>query len=171
MEEIVLVNLDDDIVGYCEKIETHRRGLLHRAFSVFIFNDKGEMLIQKRNVNKYHSGGLWTNACCSHQRKNEELGEAVRRGLQEELGFQCELRECFDFVYRTVFEDMLIEYELDHVYVGNYNGEVILNKNEASEIMWISLDELKNKLSTEPQNFTVWFLTAAPRVIKGMEGI
>lgn len=171
MEEIVLVNIDDEIVGSGEKLEVHRRGLLHRAFSIFVINDKGQMLIQKRNENKYHSGGLWTNSCCSHQRVNEELEEAIHRRLQEEMGFDCELQECFDFVYRTVFEDMLVEYELDHVYVGKYNGEVFLNENEASEFMWISLDDLKNKLLTEPHNFTVWFLTAAPRVIKGMECI
>lgn len=171
MEEIILVNLDDEIVGHCEKLETHRRGLLHRAFSIFIFNDEGEILIQKRNVNKYHSGGLWTNDCCSHQRKNENLSEAVHRRLQEELGFECELRESFSFVYRTVFDDMLVEYELDHVYTGRYNGKVSLNENEASEYRWIYLDELKNKLLIAPQDFTVWFLTAAPRVIKGLEGI
>lgn len=169
MEKIVLVDIDDKIVGSAGKMEVHRKGLLHRAFSIFIINDKGQMLIQKRNVNKYHSGGLWTNSCCSHQRTDEKLGEAIHRRLQEELGFDCELHEQFDFVYRTVFADGLIEYELDHVYLGNYNGEVKLNKDEATDIMWISADELKNKLEKEPEKFTAWFLIAGPRVIKGMK--
>lgn len=169
MEKIVLVNVDDEIVGSAEKMEVHRKGLLHRAFSIFIINDKGEMLIQKRNDSKYHSGGLWTNSCCSHQRINEELDEAIHRRLQEELGFDCKLQEQFDFVYRTVFRDSLIEYELDHVYIGNYSGEVNVNEEEVSEFMWISIDELKDKLNKEAQKFTIWFLTAAPRVIKGLK--
>lgn len=169
MEKIVLVNIDDEIVGSAEKMEVHRKGLLHRAFSIFIINDKGEMLIQKRNDSKYHSGGLWTNSCCSHQRINEELDEAIHRRLQEELGFDCKLQEQFDFVYRTVFRDSLIEYELDHVYIGNYSGEVNVNEEEISEFMWISKDELKDKLNKEAQKFTTWFLTAAPRVIKGLK--
>lgn len=169
MEEITLVNLDDEIIGYCEKMEAHRKGLLHRAFSIFIFNDKGDMLIQKRNENKYHSGGLWTNACCSHQRKNEELSEATHRRLQEELGFDCELQEMFDFIYRAKFEDSLVEYELDHVFLGYYSGEVQLNQEEASETVWISVDDLKEKILHESNNFTVWFHIAAPKVIKGMK--
>lgn len=169
MEEIVLVNIDDKIVGAAEKAEVHKKGLLHRAFSIFIINNKFEMLIQKRNVNKYHSGGLWTNSCCSHQRTNEELEEAVHRRLQEELGFDCELHEQFDFVYRTVFSDALIEYELDHVYIGNYGGEIKLNEDEASDIMWISMEDLKDKLEKEPQMFTACFFIAAPRVIRGLK--
>ena len=169
MEKIVLVNIDDEIVGSAEKMEVHRKGLLHRAFSIFIINDKGEMLIQKRNDSKYHSGGLWTNSCCSHQRINEELDEAIHRRLQEELGFDCKLQEQFDFVYRTVFRDSLIEYELDHVYIGNYSGEVNVNEEEISEFRWISKDELKDKLNKEAQKFTTWVLTAAPRVIKGLK--
>ena len=168
MEEILLINIDDEIVGNGEKLEVHKKGLLHRAFSIFIFNDEGQMLIQKRNINKYHSGGLWTNSCCSHQRKGEELEEAAHRRLYEELGFDCELEEKFDFVYRTAFQDSMIEYELDHVFVGRYNGEVVLNKDEASEIMWISVENLKEKLQYESQKFTSWFLIAAPRIIRGL---
>lgn len=169
MEKIILVNMDDEIVGSGEKMYVHEKGLLHRAFSIFILNNKGQMLIQKRNENKYHSGGLWTNSCCSHQREGEELEEAVHRRLKEELGFDCDLQEQFNFTYRTVFSDLLIEYEVDHVYTGNYDGPVIINKEEASEIMWISINELKEKLEREPQKFTSWFLIAAPRVIRGLD--
>lgn len=169
MEKIVLVNIDDEIVGSGEKMYVHENGVLHRAFSIFIMNNKGQMLIQKRNEKKYHSGGLWTNSCCSHQRENEKLEEAVHRRLKEELGFDCNLQEQFDFTYRTVFNDHLIEYEVDHVYIGNYDGPVAINEEEASEIMWISVDELKDKLEKEPQIFTSWFLIAAPRVIRGLE--
>ena len=168
MEEILLVNIDDEIVGSAEKMEVHKKGLLHRAFSIFIVNDKSQMLIQKRNENKYHSGGLWTNSCCSHQRVDEKLEEAIHRRLKEELGFDCELNEQFDFVYRTVFEDSLIEYELDHVYLGNYNGEVKVDEDEVSDIMWISIHDLKDKLENEPKIFTTWFLIACPQVIKGL---
>ena len=168
-EEIALVDLDDQITGYCEKMAVHRNGLLHRAFSLFIFNEKGEMLIQKRSRNKYHSGGLWTNACCSHQRKNEELSDAVHRRLREELGFDCALTEAFSFVYRTVFANGLTEYELDHVFTGTYSGPVELNKEEASDSMWISPEKLKAALLAEPQKFTAWFLIAAPGVLKGRE--
>lgn len=137
-EEITLVDIDDHITGYSTKEDVHKRGLLHRAFSVFIVNDN-KMLIQMRNPNKYHSGGLWSNACCSHQRKEEILSEAVHRRMNEELGFDCPLEEKFKFIYRTRFENGLVEYELDHVFVGEYCGEVCIDPNEASEIDGLSL--------------------------------
>ena len=168
MEEIILVNLDDEIIGSGEKLHVHKDGLLHRAFSIFIVNNKGQMLIQKRNENKYHSGGLWANSCCSHQRADEKLQEAIHRRLQEELGFDCELEEQFSFVYRTVFDNSLVEYEVDHVFLGHYSGEIEINKDEVTEIMWISLDELSEKLVNEPEKFASWFLIAAPQVIRGL---
>lgn len=165
---IALVDLDDRIIGYETKAEVHRKGLLHRAFSVFIVND-GKMLIQMRNPDKYHSGGLWSNACCSHQRKGEELEDSVHRRMEEELGFDCALEEKFDFVYRTQFREDLIEYEFDHVFVGQYSGDVRVDPQEASEIRWIALGELKEQLMNTPEAFSSWFLICAPKVIAGME--
>ena len=165
---IALVDLDDRIIGYETKEEVHRKGLLHRAFSVFIV-DEGKMLIQMRNPDKYHSGGLWSNACCSHQRKGEELEESVHRRMEEELGFDCALEEKFDFVYRTQFREDLIEYEFDHVFVGHYSGDVRVDPQEASQIKWIPLGELKEQLMRTPEMFSSWFLICAPKVIAGME--
>src|SRR5690348_5807899 len=120
MEQVVLVNEEDQEVGTMEKMEAHRRGVLHRAFSVFIFNKQGEMLLQQRAQEKYHSGGLWTNACCSHPRPGEEVSEGAGRRLVEELGFETELQPVFNFVYKANFENGLIEHEFDHVYFGTY---------------------------------------------------
>ena len=164
-EKLILVNYDDEEIGYAEKMKAHRDGLLHRAFSVFIIHD-GKMLIQKRNDRKYHSGGLWANACCSHPRKGEELQEAVHRRMKEELGFDCEVRELFDFVYRTTFEDHLCEYEYDHVFLGDYAGEVELNEEEASEIKWIDIAELKEAVVKNPEQFASRFLIALQKVIR-----
>lgn len=163
-EEITLVDIDDHITGYSTKEDVHKRGLLHRAFSVFIVNDN-KMLIQMRNPNKYHSGGLWSNACCSHQRKEEILSEAVHRRMNEELGFDCPLEEKFKFIYRTRFENGLVEYELDHVFVGEYCGEVCVDPKEASEIRWVEFDELKRELLDNPESFSSWFIICAPRVL------
>lgn len=169
MENVIaLVDLDDNITGYETKAEVHRRGLLHRAFSVFIINN-GKMLIQMRNPDKYHSGGLWSNACCSHQRDGEELVESVHRRMEEELGFDCHLEEKFSFVYRTQFRPDLIEYEYDHVFVGNYDGEVSVNPEEASEIRWIAFEDLKAELLKSPEKFSSWFIICAPKVMAGLD--
>ena len=125
MEEVVLVDEQDKPVGVMEKMQAHREGKLHRAFSVFIFNDKGEMLLQQRAFNKYHSAGLWTNACCSHPKPNETTETAAARRLNEELGFKTSLEKLFDFTYKASFENGLTEYEFDHVFSGIYNGEII----------------------------------------------
>ncbi len=166
-ENITLVNLKDEEVGFATKEAVHEKGLLHRAFSVFIIHDD-KMLIQKRAEGKYHSGGLWTNSCCSHQRRGEQLEEAVHRRMQEELGFDCAVEEKFHFVYRHPFENGLTEFELDHVFVGDYDGPVTCNKEEASEIKWISIPELQKDMETNPQQYTVWFMTAAPQVMERM---
>ena len=162
---IALVDIQDNIIGYATKEEAHRRGLLHRAFSVFIVRD-GQMLIQKRNPDKYHSGGLWSNACCSHQRLGEELSESVHRRMTEEMGFDCGLEEKFSFIYRTVFREDMIEYEYDHVFVGNYDGDVEVNPEEASEIRWVSFGRLREELLKTPERFSSWFLICAPRVME-----
>lgn len=168
MDELILVNAEDEEIGYGEKAYVHEKGLLHRAFSVFIVND-GKMLIQKRNRNKYHSGGLWTNACCSHPRKGESLKEAVHRRLEEELGIDCDVEELFDFMYRTVFAENLYEYEFDHVFLADYSGSIELNREEASEIKWIDLQELKEDIVRRPEKYTSWFLIAVNKVIKVAE--
>ena len=167
-DRIALVDLDDNITGYATKEEAHRRGLLHRAFSVFIIND-GQMLIQMRNPDKYHSGGLWSNACCSHQRDGEGLTESVHRRMAEELGFDCHLEEKFSFIYRTQFRPDLIEYEFDHVFAGCYDGEIRVDPEEASETRWISFRDLKEELLRTPERFSSWFIICAPKVIAEYE--
>ena len=170
MEDLIaLVDINDRITGYETKGEVHRRGLLHRAFSVFIVRD-GRMLIQRRNPDKYHSGGLWSNTCCSHQRKGEELQESVHRRMIEEMGIDCELEELFSFVYRTQFRPDLIEYEYDHVFAGSYEGEVRVNPEEASEIKWIPFEELEKALVKTPEKFSSWFIISAPEVMKKLCG-
>ena len=130
MEEVILVNEQDEQTGTIEKMEAHRKALLHRAFSVFIFNGKGEMLLQQRAMGKYHSPGLWTNACCSHPRPGEEVETAAFRRLKEEMGIETSLKKIFDFIYRTEFDNGLTEYEFDHVYIGTYPGAAMIRTKE-----------------------------------------
>lgn len=167
-EKIVLVDLDDQITGSETKTRVHEEGLLHRAFSIFILDDT-KMLLQRRSIDKYHSGGLWSNACCSHQRENELLDEAVHRRMNEELGFDCSLNEMFSFIYRTVFENGLTEYEYDHVFVGEYSGTISINYEEASEVKWFEFEELKRMMQSNPELFSSWFIIAAPRIIRIIE--
>src|ERR1044072_1062769 len=123
MEEVILVNERDEATGIMEKMEAHQKGVLHRAFSVFIFNNKNEMLLQQRAIKKYHSGGLWTKACCSHPRPGETKSDAALRRLYEELGFTTSIEKIFDFTYKASFENGLTENEFDHVFAGIYNGD------------------------------------------------
>lgn len=156
-ENILTVDEQDRETGYMEKIEVHKKGILHRAFSVMIFNDNGEVLIQKRAKRKYHSPGLWTNSCCSHQREGETLTEAVARRIQEELGITCDCKEEFKFKYRVEFDNGLIEHEIDHVFIGHYNGNVFPNEDEVEEIRWVPLDKLHKEMREHPEDFTYWF--------------
>lgn len=156
-EEIILVDENDNELGFIPKMEAHERGLLHRAFSVFVFNDAGEMLIQQRALDKYHSPGLWTNTCCSHPGKNEEAEKAAHRRLREEMGFDCELQYVYKFLYRAELENNLIEHELDHVFTGVYNQNPEPNAAEVAAYRWISETQLKAELNSAPQNFTYWF--------------
>lgn len=168
MEEIILVNTRDEPIGTCEKLAAHVRPTLHRAFSVFLHSN-GQMLLQKRNREKYHSGGLWTNACCSHPRAGETLAEAVPRRMREELGIQVPLAELFSFVYFARFSDRLFEYEYDHVFLGEYAGMPRFDPAEAEEMRWVDFSQLRQELAEHPEQFTVWFLSAAPRVLDYLE--
>jgi isopentenyl-diphosphate delta-isomerase len=156
-EYILTVDDQDRETGYMEKMEAHEKGVLHRAFSVMIFNDEGEVLLQKRAKMKYHSPGLWANSCCSHQREGETLTEAVSRRIKEELGITCDCKEEFKFRYQVEFDNGLIEHEIDHVFIGHYNGTVVPNEDEVEEICWVSLDKLNKEMSEHPENFTYWF--------------
>lgn len=158
MEEfVVLVDQDDQKLGLMEKQQAHVTGLLHRAFSVFIFNSKGELMIQQRAASKYHSPTLWTNTCCSHPRDKETYEEAAHRRLQEEMGFDCELEYKFNFIYKAHLENDLIEHELDHVFIGTFDEEPKLNPEEVMAYRWVELDDLKKDIDKNPQNYTAWF--------------
>lgn len=166
MEDLlVLVDLEDHPIGLEGKWKVHQQGLLHRAFSVFLLQGN-QMLIQKRAEHKYHSAGLWANTCCSHPRVGESLDLAVERRLLEETAIQCPVHPLFSFHYRAVFENGLIEYELDHVYVGQYSGTFQANPEEASQMKWITFEELESELTHHPEQFAPWFIIAAPQVMK-----
>lgn len=169
MEEVVLVDEHDREIGLMEKIEAHEKALLHRAFSVFIFNENGEMLLQQRAFTKYHSGGLWTNACCSHPRQNEEVMQAAQRRLQEEMGFTTELKKAFSFTYKAAFDNGLTEHEFDHVFIGTYNGVINFNKDEVHRYKYVSIAQIENMLALNPPDYTVWFKIAFEKVKEWME--
>lgn len=162
--EVILVNEQDEPTGVMEKMEAHREARLHRAFSIFIFNSKGEMLLQQRALVKYHSAGLWTNACCSHPIPGEETADAASRRLQEEMGFTVPLTKIFDFVYKHEFEHGLTEHEFDHVFVGTWNGRIQPDSQEVLDYCYKSLAEIEATLLTHPQKYTAWFSLAFPRV-------
>ena len=154
--DVVLVDSDDQEIGTCEKLEAHIKGLLHRAFSVFIFNDAGELLLQRRAYGKYHSEGLWTNTCCSHPAPGETTIEAGNRRLMEEMGMECELHTSFSFEYRATLDHSLTEHELDHVLFGYSNEAPTLNPVEAIDYQWVALDKLKNSIAAQPELYTAW---------------
>jgi isopentenyl-diphosphate delta-isomerase, type 1 len=164
--EVILVNELDQQTGAMEKMEAHQKGVLHRAFSIFIFNTKGEMLIQQRAAGKYHNPGLWTNACCSHPMPGEATLPAAERRLYEELGFTTPLKKVFDFTYKVAFENGLTEHEFDHVFTGEYDGEIKANASEVKDFCYKTVDEIGLTLETHPQKFTAWFKIAFPEVIK-----
>ncbi|MEK6927357.1 MAG: isopentenyl-diphosphate Delta-isomerase [Nanoarchaeota archaeon] len=155
--EIVLVNDLDEVIGYEQKMKVHKNGLLHRAFSVLIFNLKNEMLLQKRNRSKYHSGSLWTNACCGHPKQEQVLKEAAEKRLFEEMGLNCKLNEIFNFRYYHNFSNGLTENEIDHVFIGYSDCNPSLNPIEAEDYKWISLDEVEKDISQSPEEYTYWF--------------
>ena len=156
-EKVILVDREDNQVGTMPKLEAHEKALLHRAFSVFIFNEKGELMLQRRALHKYHSPGLWTNTCCSHQRVGETNIEAGKRRLFEEMGFSCELEDTFWFIYKATFDNGLTEHELDHVMIGKYNAEPKINPDEVAEYKWMTLEDLKIDMKDHPEKYTAWF--------------
>lgn len=163
-ERIILVDETDKDIGTEEKMEAHKAGKLHRAFSIFTFNSQREMLLQKRAKDKYHSGGLWTNTCCSHPRSGETLEEAVHRRLREEMGFDCDLKEMFHFIYKTKVGN-LVEHELDHVFVGKYDGEVNPNPREVEDYTWAAVEPLREEVKKHPESYTEWFKIAFEKTV------
>ncbi len=156
-ENVILVNERDEQIGVMPKMEAHQKAALHRAFSIFILNDRNEVMLQQRARNKYHSPLLWTNTCCSHQREGETSLEAGARRLREEMGFEVGLTELFHFIYKAPFENGLTEHELDHVMIGKYNGTPNINSDEVEAWKWMGIDEIKSDLMEHPQRYTVWF--------------
>ena len=157
-EKVILVNENDEQIGLMPKMEAHQKGVLHRAFSVFIFNDKDELMLQQRAHDKYHSPGLWTNTCCSHQREGETNIEAGKRRLQEEMGFTTDLVDTTSFIYKAPFDNGLTEHEFDHILVGKYNLEPQINPEEVSEWKWMNLEAVRKDILENPENYTQWFI-------------
>lgn len=164
MEEVILVNEYDEQLGSMEKMEAHRTGVLHRAFSIFIFNDRNEMLLQQRASSKYHSGGLWTNACCGHPRPGEMTLTAAARRLREELNFSATLTEIFDFTYNASFDNGLVEHEFDHVYTGTFSGLIHPNPAEVQDYCFKKPEEISDTIVSHPHKYTAWFCIAFPMV-------
>ncbi len=157
MEHVILVDKDNKEIGIMEKMEAHEKGLLHRAFSIFIFNNNNELMIQRRAFHKYHSGGLWTNTCCSHPRPNEDVNNAAHRRLQEEMGFDCEINQVFDFTYKSALDNNLTEFEYDHVFIGFSEQIPNINLDEVVEWKYMSLDAIEVAIQEQPKDFTIWF--------------
>ena len=156
-ENVILVNENDEPIGLMPKLEAHEKAVLHRAFSVFILNEKNQLMLQQRAHHKYHSPLLWTNTCCSHQREGESNLQAGNRRLREEMGFQAELKELFHFIYKAPFDNGLTEHELDHVMIGYYNENPVINPEEVEAWKWMDIEAVKEDISVHPELYTVWF--------------
>ena len=167
---LILVDEHDQELGSMDKLSVHQKGLLHRAFSVFIFNSKGELLLQQRADDKYHSGGLWTNTCCSHPRAGEELEMAVDRRLEEEMGMQCHTDFKFSFIYKMEFENGLTEHEFDHVYFGRSDEMPVPNPLEVKDFRYIRLDDLNTEIEQRPKEFSAWLKICLPKVLEYFDG-
>ena len=165
-EHVILVDGKDNPLGTMEKMEAHEKGVLHRAFSVFIFNKKGEMLLQQRALSKYHSGGLWSNTCCSHPMEGEITIAAANRRLQEEMGFDCEINKAFDFIYKKKLDKGLTEHEFDHVFIGEFEGNIEPNPIEVKAFTYKSVEEVLSEINHTPENYTEWFKICLNEVVK-----
>lgn len=168
-ETVIIVNENDEEIGCMDKMEAHRQAVLHRAFSIFIFNKQGKMLLQKRAMNKYHSSGRWSNACCSHPLPGEQTTDAALRRLKQEMGFETPLKKVFHFIYRAVLDNELTEFEYDHVFVGLYDGLIQADPTEVSDFCYKSMDEISQALRNNPQEYTAWFPLAFYRLEKWMQ--
>ena len=165
-EEVILVDTSDNPIGTMPKMEAHEKAALHRAFSVFIINNEGQLMLQQRALHKYHSPGLWTNTCCSHQRLGETNLEAGARRLQEEMGFETPLEELFSFIYKAPFDNGLTEHELDHILLGYYDAVPEINEEEVASWKWMDLEQVAEEKKTKPENYTVWFKIIFDRFYK-----
>ena len=165
-DRVILVDKLDNQIGTMPKMEAHQKAILHRAFSVFILNERGELMLQQRAHDKYHSPSLWTNTCCSHQREGEGNVEAGKRRLKEEMGFTTDLKELFHFIYQAPFDNGLTEHELDHVLLGYYQGTPKINKLEVANWKWMSIQNISESLKTNPQEYTIWFKIVFDQFIK-----
>lgn len=169
--DVILVDEQDRPIGKMEKMEVHQKALLHRAFSVFIFNDKQEMLLQKRAETKYHSAGLWTNACCSHPQPGEDTIFSAQKRLQQEMGFTTSLQQAFSFIYKAPFENGLTEFEFDHILIGTFSGSIFPNEEEVSNYCYNPINEIKASIEAQPQQYTEWFKIAFPKVEEYIAGV
>ena len=164
-EKVILVDANDQEIGIAEKLIAHREGALHRAFSIFVFRSDGQLLLQKRAQTKYHSGGLWSNTCCSHPRPQEALEEAAHRRLTEEMGFDCALKEIFSLTYKAQLENDLWEHEYDHVFVGQYDGEPTPHPEEIDDWKWIDLGGVRKDIHNNPDRYTYWLRVCIDNII------
>lgn len=155
--QVILVDKDDNQIGVCEKLKAHEKALLHRAFSVFLFNDKNELLLQQRAASKYHSALLWTNTVCSHPQPNEDLKESAKKRLIEEMGIETQIKKIFSFIYKSDYDNGLSEHEYDHVFIGRYNSIPKPNPEEVMNYKWINLNELLEDIKSFPKKYTSWF--------------
>lgn len=168
-EKVILVDENDNQIGIEYKLQAHKNNKLHRALSIFIFNSKGQVLLQQRLKEKYHSGGLWTNTCCSHPREGEETLEAAHRRLKEEMGFDTDLKEIFSFTYKVDFENELHEHEFDHVFIGKYDENPTPNKEEVEDWSWINLKDLKEDVKKNPDKYTYWLRISMSKLSEYLE--
>jgi isopentenyl-diphosphate delta-isomerase len=164
-EYVILVDENDHVIGREEKLKAHELGLLHRAFSIFVFNKNNELLLQRRALSKYHSAGLWSNTCCSHPRPSEDIMEAAHRKLEQEMGFDCELKELFHFTYTAKLEAGLTENEFDHVLVGHYDADPKINPDEADDFKWASIEWIREDIIKNQDAYTAWFLICFEKTI------
>jgi isopentenyl-diphosphate Delta-isomerase len=165
-ESVILVDKDDNVIGTMEKMAAHRSASLHRAISVFIFNNKGEILLQQRSPNKYHSAGKWSNTCCSHPRPGEQTIYAAQRRLKEEMGLECHLEYAFSFTYRAYLDNGLFEHEYDHVFFGTTDDRPAPNPQEAEDFVYLPAEEIEKALAQKPEDYTVWFKICFDRVME-----
>lgn len=170
-EQVILVDSRDREIGEMDKIEAHQLGRLHRAISIFIFTSKGELLIHRRAMGKYHSSGLWSNTCCSHPRPGENVADAAFRRLKEEMGFQTELQEIFSFIYKADLGNGIFEHEFDHVFIGKSDEFPFPNKREVSEWKWMSIDHISDEIDNHPNDYTIWFQLIFKDVVRRVKEI